>query len=114
MTILFKELIIMVIKLENKQRVLALGLKHREAGQMPNSKTGEPIIWSEATLLQYLPLGLTEGEIRKTPIAPEALASVQNALIEVHWGAVVELTIKNRQIIEIEVLMDPLSAFCDE
>lgn len=104
----------MIVKTENVQRALVLGLKHREAGQMPNSKTGEPITWSEATLLQYLTLGMTEGEIRKTPIAPEALSAVQNALIEVHWGAVVELTIKNRQIIEVEVLMDPLSAFCDE
>lgn len=104
----------MELEIKKKLRALALGLKHRDAGQMINPTTKEPISWTEATLLKYLPLGLTEGEIRKSPIAPESLAKVQLALIEVHWGAVVDLTIENRQIAEIEVLMDPLSAFYDD
>ena len=103
----------MELELKKKDRVLALGLKRREAGQMINPTTKEPISWIEATLLKYLPLGLTDGEIRKSPIAPEALAKVQLALIEVHWGAVVELTIENRQITEVDVLMDPLAAYCE-
>lgn len=104
----------MQVELKKAAKALALGLKLRSKGQMTDPKTGELITWTEATMLQYLPLGMTEGEIRKSAIAPEALVKVQNALIEVHWGAVVELTIENRQVTEIEVLMDPLSAFCDD
>lgn len=103
----------MELEVKKKARVLALGLKRRDAGQMINPTTKETISWTEATLLKYLPLGLTDGEIRKSPIAPEALAKVQLALIEVHWGAVVELTIENRQITEVDVLMDPLAAYCE-
>lgn len=104
----------MQVELKKAVKALALGLKYRAKGQMPDSKTGELITWTEATMLQYLPLGMTEGEIRKNAIAPEALGKVQTALIEVHWGCVVELTIENRQITDVEVLMDPLSAFCDD
>lgn len=104
----------MRVELKKTVKSLALGLKLRPKGQMPDSKTGELITWTEATMLQYLPLGMTEGEIRKSAIAPEALVKVQNALIEVHWGAVVELTIENRQIVDIEVLLDSMSAFCEE
>lgn len=95
-------------------KALALGLRNRSKGQMTEPKTGELITWTEATMLQYLPLGMTEGDIRKNAIAPEALVKVQNALIEVHWGCVVELTIENRQIVDIEVLLDSMSAFCEE
>lgn len=95
-------------------KALALGLRNRSKGQMTDPKTGELITWTEATMIQYLPLGMTEGEIRKSAIAPEALVKVQNALIEVHWGCVVELTIENRLIVDIEVLLDSMSAFCEE
>ena len=95
-------------------KAVILGMRNRSKGQMTDPKTGELITWAEATMLQYLPLGMTEGEIRKSAIAPESLVKVQNALIEVHWGCVVELTIENRQIIDIEVLLDSMSAFCDD
>lgn len=102
----------MELEITKTLRVLALGFKHRDAGQMISPTTKELITWSEATLLKYLPLGLTDGEIRKSPIAPDALAKVQLALIDAHWGAVVDLTIENRQIIDIEVMMDPMAAYC--
>lgn len=104
----------MQVVTKRTSKVLALGMRNRSKGQMTDPKTGEVITWPEATMLQYLPLGMTEGEIRKSAIAPEALVKVQNALIEVHWGCVVEVTIENRQIIDIEVLLDSMSAFCEE
>lgn len=103
----------MELEIRKKLRVLALGFKHRDAGQMINPTTKEPITWTEATLLKYLPMGLTDGEIRKSAIAPDALAKVQLALIEAHWGAVVEITIENRLITDVEVMLDPMAAYCD-
>lgn len=93
-------------------KAFALGLKHHPKGQMVDSETGKLIAREEVTILRYLPLGMTEGEVRKNPILPEALAMVQNTLVEVHYGAVAELTIENRQIVNIEILLDPLAAFC--
>lgn len=88
-------------------------LKHRNAGQMTDEK-GRLVKWDEGDLVVILPLGSTRGYLQKAVLAPDASEKIQAKLADAHWGAVVELTIDNRMVTDVEVLLDALAAFYED
>lgn len=95
-------------------RGLLIELKHRKAGQMTDEKTGKPITWDEADQIVILPFDSTKGYLQKTSLDPAASVKIQAKLADAHWGAVVELTIDNRTVTDVEVLLDALAAFYED
>lgn len=95
-------------------RGLLLDLKHRSAGSMTDEKTGKLREWIEGDVIVLLPFDSTKGYLQKTLLEPTASARIQAKLADAHWGAVVELTIENRQAVDVEVIMDAFAAFYDD
>lgn len=95
-------------------RGLLLDLKHRSAGSMTDEKTGKLREWIEGDVIVLLPFDSTKGYLQKILLEPAASARIQAKLADAHWGAVVELTIENRQAVDVEVIMDAFAAFYDD
>lgn len=94
-------------------RGLLIELKHRVAGRMTDEK-GRLIEWDEGDLIVVLPLDSTKGYLQKSVLDPAASEKIQDKLADAHWGAVVELTIDNRMVTDVEVLLDALAAFYED
>ena len=95
-------------------RGLLLDLKHRSAGSMTDEKTGKLREWIEGDVIVLLPFDSTKRYLQNTVLEPTASALIQAKLADAHWGAVVELTIENRQAVDVEVIMDAFAAFYDD
>lgn len=96
-----------------KTRGLLIELKHRTPGRMTDEK-GRIIEWDEGDLIVILPLDSTKGYLQKAVLDPVSSEQIQDKLADAHWGALVELTIDNRMVTDVEVLQDALAAFYED
>ena len=87
---------------------LLLDNGQRPAGSMVNSN-GETISWDNAYKLTYLPLEESKANsIRKITVWESAVDSVDSALAEIHWGALITLSLENGKVSEVTVVSDLL------
>lgn len=87
---------------------LLLDNGQRPAGSMVNSN-GETISWDNAYKLTYLPLEESKANsIRKITVLESAVDSVDEALAEIHWGALITLSLENGKVSEVTVVSDLL------
>jgi hypothetical protein len=87
---------------------LLLDNGQRPAGSMVNSN-GETISWDNAYKLTYLPLEESKANsIRKVTVLESAVDSVDEALAEIHWGALITLSLENGKVSEVTVVSDLL------
>lgn len=95
-------------------RGLLLELRHRNVGSMPDPKTGEIITWPEADQIVIYPWEFTKGEPRKYTISPDYLPKLRQILADAHWGAVVDLSLEDRKVNGVELVLDPMATLLDE
>ena len=87
---------------------LLLDNGQRPAGSMVNSN-GETISWDNAYKISYLPLEESKANsIRKITVLESAVDSVDEALAEIHWGALITLSLENGKVSEVTVVSDLL------
>lgn len=87
---------------------LLLDNGQRPAGSMVNSN-GETISWDNAYKITYLPLEESKANsIRKNTVLESAVDSVDEALAEIHWGALITLSLENGKVSEVTVVSDLL------
>lgn len=87
---------------------LLLDNGQRPAGSMVNSN-GETISWDNAYKITYLPLEESKANsIRKITVLESAVDSVDEALAEIHWGALITLSLENGKVSEVTVVSDLL------
>ena len=91
------------------KRFLLLDLKHRNYGSMLDAN-GKSITWEDADLVVVLEFeGNNIKQIRKYVLAKNASKSIQDKLLDVHWGAVIDLIIENHQVIDVDIVLDSMS-----
>lgn len=87
---------------------LLLDNGQRPAGSMVNSN-GETISWDNAYKIAFLPLEESKANsIRKITVLESAVDSVDEALAEIHWGALITLSLENGKVSEVTVVSDLL------
>lgn len=87
---------------------LLLDNGQRPAGSMVNGN-GETISWDNAYKITYLPLEESKANsIRKVTVLESAVDSVDEALAEIHWGALITLSLENGKVSEVTVVSDLL------
>lgn len=88
---------------------LLVAIKNRPAGEM--EKNGKVITWESRKQLHILPFE-SDREIRKYSIAPSKEDFIIQQLEMVHWGALIELELgQKNEVIDITVVSDVLKDF---
>ena len=91
-------------------RGLLVALKHRNVGSMKSPTTGELVTWDEADQIVIIPWDSTKGETQKYTISPDYLPKLRQVLADAHWGAVVDLTLEDRQVVGVELVHDAMAS----
>lgn len=89
---------------------LLLDNSQRPAGSMVNNN-GETISWGDAYKITFLPLEESKtNSIRKLTVSDDAIKKVEETLAEVHWGALISLSLESNKVIGVTVDYDLLAA----
>lgn len=95
-----------------KRREIAKGLLltigHRKAGSFPDVD-GNIIEYGEADRIVLLPIGYTNGTVKKYTIAEQAVKRFYAMTEDVSWGALIALEVEGSTAFEIHILVDPFS-----
>lgn len=98
------------MKMRNEQTAGGIIVKAwlRRAGEMTGND-GKPIKWGDDHQVLIVPF--EESIIQKYVIDPDCVHSVLKILDDVHWGALVSLTLRNKKVIDVQVEVDSLADF---
>ena len=103
----------MIATSNNSARIVLLNLKERTAGSM--EKDGKSISWNDAIQIVGIRWEDLNGQARKYTVSPSHVKEISRQLEPVHWGAVIELTLENRQVTGIDVISDVMAElYADE
>ena len=95
-------------------RGLLLGNGWRKAGSMLNPE-GKTVSWESANKLTLLPLEDSKSNaIRKFTVAESAIDSVDEALANVHWGALISVSFDDGKVCGVVPELDLLESIFDD
>jgi hypothetical protein len=83
---------------------LLLNIVDRKAGSMV--RDGETIEWDAGDIITLLPIEDAKGTVRKLRIHPSAVESFYSATENLHWAALVKVSVEDRFAVRIEVVAD--------
>ena len=72
------------------------------------NKDGNIIKWEERHQLVILAFE-SDREIRKYSISPSYKDDILNGLEAIHWGCLVELELKNKEVCSVSIVKDSLA-----
>ena len=90
-------------------RLLLLKTGWRPAGNA--TIDGKDISWDGVDQVIGIPLENTSGKVMKYTIEPAHAKSIYDILDDVCWGTLVELTICEKQVVDVTILCDWLNDF---
>lgn len=89
---------------------LLLDNGQRPAGSMVKNN-GETVSWENAYKITFLPLEESKtNSIRKLTVSDDASREVDETLADVHWGALISLSLESGKVIGVTVESDLLEA----
>lgn len=95
-------------------RGLLLDNGWRKAGSMLNPE-GKTVSWESAYKLTLLPLEESKSNaIRKFTVAESAIDSVDEALANVHWGALISVSFDDGKVCGVVPELDLLESIFDD
>lgn len=86
------------------ERGLLINVGHRDAGE--GEINGQMMKWNEADRIGYIRFSDAKGVLIRRDIRPEFVQKIYAVLEEVSWGALIEVTILGKQVIDVEVISD--------
>ncbi len=84
---------------------LLLDAKYRTDGEAEIN--GRHVEWSAGYVLTYVPFESTQ--VTKRIVDPDMAENVEKALESVHWGALIALELKGKNVVNVAVEADPLA-----
>ncbi len=95
-------------------RGLLLGNGWRKAGSMLN-KEGKTISWETEYKLTLLLLdGSNSNAIRKLTVAESAIDSIEETLANVHWGALISVSLDGGEVCDVIPELDLLESVFED
>lgn len=102
----------MIATSNNSAKIVLLNFKERAAGSM--EKDGKTVTWDTAIQIVGINWEDLNGQVRKFTVSPSRVKEISKQLEPVHWGAVIELTLDNRQVTAVNVLADVMASLYAE
>lgn len=92
--------------IKQKQQIgLLFDAKYRDKGEA--DIRGEHIKWDAGYVVTYIPFESTQ--VQKRVVDPDMAESVDKALEEIHWGALITLEFRGKYIVNVTVEADPFA-----
>lgn len=91
----------------NSAKIVLLNFKERAAGSM--EKDGKTVTWDTAIQIVGINWEDLNGQVRKFTVSQNRVKEISKQLEPVHWGAVIELTLENRQVTAVDIISDVMA-----
>lgn len=84
--------------------------REREAGEFTNNK-GQNISYDGGYYLYGIKVGDERGTLIKFRVKESIAEYVHQVMEDIHWGALVNILVVNKEVIEIKVVSDLLAGY---
>ena len=91
--------------LSGEKQGLLFKIEYREKGSFTD-KAGRLVEYDAGEMLTFLNFRDDAGKTVKYKIAPERVQHIRELTEDICWGALVSLTLKNKQVVDLKVIAD--------
>ena len=93
-----------MITTKKTSRFIVINTRHRDAGE--SEINGKLVTWEGGYAVTLIQFEDSKGQARNYIVEPEYVPEIEAILATIHWGALVNVELRDRHIIDLTVLHD--------